>query len=116
MVLASLLLGVQDLAPGAVLDAVRGARTEGETAAIVSSRIDRTVIALVVGASVALSGVVLQGLTRNPIAEPGILGLNSGAALAVVLGISFLGLDHGDRATPWPPSSARSSSPPSCRH
>ena len=91
-VLASLLLGVQDLAPGAVLDAVRGARTEGETAAIVSSRIDRTVIGLVVGASVALSGVVLQGLTRNPIAEPGILGLNSGAALAVVLGISFLGL------------------------
>ena len=91
-VLASLLLGVQDLAPGAVLDAVRGARTQGETAAIVSSRIDRTVIALVVGACVALSGVVLQGLTRNPIAEPGILGLNSGAALAVVLGISFLGL------------------------
>ena len=40
----------------------------------------------------ALSGVVLQGLTRNPIAEPGILGLNSGAALAVVLGIRFLGL------------------------
>ena len=91
-VAASLLLGVQDLAPGAVLDALRGARAGAETAAIVSSRVDRTVIALVVGASVALSGVVLQGLTRNPIAEPGILGLNSGAALAVVLGISFLGL------------------------
>jgi iron complex transport system permease protein len=91
-VAASLLLGVQDLAPGAVLDALRGARTDAETAAIVSSRVDRTVVALVVGASVALSGVVLQGLTRNPIAEPGILGLNSGAALAVVLGISFLGL------------------------
>ena len=57
-----------------------------------SSRVDRTVIALVVGAAVALSGVVLQGLTRNPIAEPGILGLNSGAALAVVVGIRFLGL------------------------
>jgi iron complex transport system permease protein len=89
---ASLLLGVQDLAPGAVLDALRGAQADSETAAIVSSRIDRTVVALVVGASVALSGVVLQGLTRNPIAEPGILGLNSGAALAVVLGIRFLGL------------------------
>ena len=87
-----LLLGVQDLAPGAVLDALRGAQADGETAAIVSSRVDRTVVALVVGASVALSGVVLQGLTRNPIAEPGILGLNSGAALAVVLGIRFLGL------------------------
>ncbi len=91
-VAASLLLGVQDLAPGAVLDALRGAPADGEAAAIVASRVDRTVIGLVVGASVALSGVVLQGLTRNPIAEPGILGLNSGAALAVVLGIRFLGL------------------------
>ncbi|WP_392543896.1 FecCD family ABC transporter permease [Oryzobacter telluris] len=89
---ASLLLGVQDLAPGAVLDAVLGRATDAETAAVVASRIDRTVIGLVVGAAVALSGVVLQGLTRNPIAEPGILGLNSGAALAVVLGIRFLGI------------------------
>ena len=51
----------------------------------------------------ALSGVVLQGLTRNPIAEPGI-GLNSGAALAVVL-IRFLGLTTVT-GTSWPPSSA----------
>jgi iron complex transport system permease protein len=91
-VTASVLLGVQDLAPGAVLDVLRGASTDAETAAVVASRVDRTVIGLVVGAAVALSGVVLQGLTRNPIAEPGILGLNSGAALAVVLGIRFLGI------------------------
>ncbi|WP_377638996.1 FecCD family ABC transporter permease [Oryzobacter terrae] len=91
-VAASLLLGVQDLAPGAVLDAVLGRDTDAQTTAILASRVDRTVIALVVGAAVALSGVVLQGLTRNPIAEPGILGLNSGAALAVVLGIRFLGI------------------------
>ncbi|WP_404351499.1 iron ABC transporter permease [Phycicoccus jejuensis] len=92
-VAASLLLGVQHLAPGAVLDALTGGGADPETAAIVSSRVSRTVIGLVVGAAVALSGVVLQGLSRNPIAEPGILGLNSGAALAVVLGIRFLGLD-----------------------
>ena len=91
-VAASLLLGVQDLAPGAVLDAVLGRGADAQTEAIVTSRVNRTVIGLVVGASVALSGVVLQGLTRNPIAEPGILGLNSGAALAVVLGIRFLGI------------------------
>ncbi|QKE83016.1 iron ABC transporter permease [Arthrobacter sp. NEB 688] len=92
-VTASLLLGVQHLAPGAVLDALTGGGADPETAAIVASRVDRTVIGLVVGAAVALSGVVLQGLSRNPVAEPGILGLNSGAALAVVLGIRFLGLD-----------------------
>jgi iron complex transport system permease protein len=86
------LVGVQDLAPSAVLDALRGMPVDGETAAVVASRLDRTGVALVVGAAVALSGVVLQGLTRNPVAEPGILGLNSGAALAVVLGIRFLGL------------------------
>lgn len=88
---ASLLLGVQDLAPAAVLDALRGT-ADDRTGAIVSARTDRTVVGLAVGAAVALSGVVLQGLTRNPVAEPGILGLNSGAALAVVLGIAFLGL------------------------
>lgn len=87
----SLLVGVQQLAPGAVLDALLGGG-DPQTAAIVAARVDRTVIGLAVGAAVALSGVVLQGLTRNPIAEPGILGLNSGAALAVVLGIRFLGL------------------------
>ncbi|HET6968059.1 MAG TPA: iron ABC transporter permease [Ornithinibacter sp.] len=90
--LLSVLAGVQELAPGVVLDALRGAPVDAEAAAVVASRVDRTVIGLVVGAAVALSGVVLQGLTRNPIAEPGILGLNSGAALAVVLGIRFLGL------------------------
>lgn len=91
-VAASLLLGVQSLDPATVLDALRGVPVDAETAAVVASRVDRTVIGLVVGAAVALSGVVLQGLTRNPIAEPGILGLNSGAALAVVVGIRFLGL------------------------
>ncbi|MFQ6170825.1 FecCD family ABC transporter permease [Oryzobacter sp. R7] len=91
-VAASLLLGVQDLAPGAVVDALLGRPVAAETAAVVASRVDRTAIGLVVGAAVALSGVVLQGLTRNPVAEPGILGLNSGAALAVVLGIRVLGI------------------------
>ncbi|MBP6525488.1 MAG: iron ABC transporter permease [Dermatophilaceae bacterium] len=90
--LTSVLVGVQSLAPGEVLDALRGMPVGQETAAIVASRVDRTVIGLVVGAAIALSGVVLQGLTRNPIAEPGILGLNAGAALAVVIGIRFLGL------------------------
>ncbi len=91
-VAASLLLGVQEVAPGAVIDAALRRATDTQAAAVVASRVDRTAIGLVVGAAVAVSGVVLQGLTRNPIAEPGILGLNSGAALAVVLGIRFLGI------------------------
>ena len=92
-VVLSLLLGVRALDPSAVARALGGGAVDADTAGIVSSRLDRTVIALVVGGCVALSGALLQGLTRNPVADPGILGLNSGAALAVVVGIRFWGLD-----------------------
>ena len=53
----------------------------------------RGAVALVAGAALGLSGAILQAVLRNPVADPGILGLNSGAALAVVIGIRFLGLD-----------------------
>ena len=57
----------------------------------------RTVLAVMVGAALAVAGVVMQGLTRNPLAEPGILGVNAGASLSVVLSMSLLGLtDVGD--------------------
>lgn len=82
----SLLVGSQALQPGVVLDALRGSGT-ATSAGIVDARVDRTVVAVVVGACTAVAGAVLQGLTRNPVAEPGILGLNSGAALLVVIGI-----------------------------
>ncbi|MGB4778737.1 FecCD family ABC transporter permease [Microbacterium sp.] len=57
----------------------------------VQSRIPRTVLALLAGAALALSGALMQAITRNPLADPGILGVNTGAALAVVIGIAFLG-------------------------
>jgi iron complex transport system permease protein len=52
-------------------------------------RLPRTLLALLVGASLGLSGAVLQGLTRNPLAEPGLLGVSTGAALGAVLAIYF---------------------------
>ena len=55
-------------------------------------RMPRTALAVMVGSSLAVAGVVMQGLTRNPLAEPGILGVNAGASLAVVLSMSLLGL------------------------
>lgn len=61
--------------------------------AVWQARGDRTVVAVLVGAAVALSGTALQGITRNPLADPGILGVNAGASLSVVLGITFLGLN-----------------------
>ncbi|MFC8229460.1 FecCD family ABC transporter permease [Streptomyces sp. NPDC057287] len=55
-------------------------------------RIPRTVLGLIVGAALGLAGAVMQALTRNPLAEPGLLGVNAGAAAAVVSAITFLGV------------------------
>ena len=52
-------------------------------------RLPRTVLACLVGAALGLSGAVLQGLTRNPLAEPGLLGVSAGAALGAVIAIYF---------------------------
>ena len=52
----------------------------------------RTLIGLMVGAALALAGTVLQGITRNPIADPGILGISQGASVGVVLAIAFAGI------------------------
>lgn len=60
--------------------------------AAVTKRVPRTLLAVLVGAALGLSGAVMQGVTRNPLADPGILGVNMGASLAVVSGIVFFGL------------------------
>jgi iron complex transport system permease protein len=54
-------------------------------------RVPRTLIGLFAGAALGLSGTILQGLTRNPLADPGIMGINSGAATAIVFAIMLLG-------------------------
>ncbi len=66
--------------------------TENANQAAAFVRLPRTVMALVVGAALALAGTTFQGVTRNPLADPGIFGVLSGASLAVVSGITFFGL------------------------
>jgi iron complex transport system permease protein len=58
----------------------------------VQLRVPRTIIGLAAGVALGLAGTLIQGVTRNPIADPGLLGVNSGASLAVVLCISLLGV------------------------
>lgn len=60
--------------------------------AAVVKRIPRTFLAVLVGAALGLAGAVMQGVTRNPLADPGILGVNMGASLAVATGIVWFGL------------------------
>ncbi|GAA1405244.1 iron ABC transporter permease [Glutamicibacter uratoxydans] len=90
-VAASLLFGARSVSLSAVIDALRSFDPENGDQAVVASRFARTIGGLVVGAALGLAGAGLQGLTRNPLADTGILGLNAGASLAVVLSMAFLG-------------------------
>jgi iron complex transport system permease protein len=89
---ASLLLGARPVG----LDVLGQALTAFEPAngdhAVIASRIPRTVTGLLVGAALGLAGAAMQGVARNPLADPGILGVNAGAALAVVAGIYAFGI------------------------
>ncbi|MBV7246793.1 MULTISPECIES: iron chelate uptake ABC transporter family permease subunit [Streptomyces] len=55
-------------------------------------RVPRALLALTAGAALGVSGALIQALTRNPLADPGILGVNAGAGFAVTIGVGFLGL------------------------
>ncbi|OLM16968.1 MULTISPECIES: iron chelate uptake ABC transporter family permease subunit [unclassified Pseudonocardia] len=92
-VTASMLVGAGMLAPATVADALFGdGPVTPESLVVTDVRLPRTVLALLAGAALGVAGVLAQGMTRNPIAEPGLLGLNTGAALAVVLGIGVFGV------------------------
>lgn len=90
--LVSLAVGSHSLTLEEVAGAFVPGRTTVASVIVWQLRMPRTVLAVMVGASLAVAGVVMQGLTRNPLAEPGILGINAGASLSVVLSMSLLGL------------------------
>lgn len=84
----SVAIGTRDVGLSDIVSALSGqVGTIGEAA--VAMRIPRTVLALLAGAALGLSGAIMQGVTRNPLADPGILGVNMGASLAVVIGIAW---------------------------
>lgn len=90
--LASVAVGAKAIALTDVWAALT-APTGGENDIVVRElRIPRTVLGVMVGAALGLAGGLMQGHTRNPLAEPGILGVNAGAAFAVVLAIYLLGI------------------------
>ena len=95
-VLLSLAFGSRSVSLAEIVDGLTAwvqGRTPADIGAIaVQERIPRTVLAIIAGAALALSGALMQAITRNPIADPGILGVNTGAALAVVIGIAFFGI------------------------
>ncbi|CUW28937.1 MULTISPECIES: FecCD family ABC transporter permease [Streptomyces] len=90
--LLSLAVGSRAIAPSVVWDTLLHGGTSDDARVVRSLRLPRTVVGVMVGAALAVAGTVLQGITRNPIAEPGILGISQGASLGVVCAIAFLGV------------------------
>lgn len=91
--LASIAYGSRPMALSTVWDGIWAYDpTVGDHLIVRSLRIPRTGMGLLVGAALGLAGAVMQGVTRNPLADPGILGIEAGASLAVVTGIYALGI------------------------
>ncbi|MFJ7058101.1 FecCD family ABC transporter permease [Streptomyces griseobrunneus] len=91
--LLSLGLGALGIPPGDVLKALLGRPTGPRIEDVIwSVRVPRTALGLAAGAALGLSGCVMQALTRNPLADPGILGVSAGAAFAIVIAAGVAGI------------------------
>ncbi|MFD2792633.1 FecCD family ABC transporter permease [Promicromonospora vindobonensis] len=93
VILASLALGVRDINPAEVWRALT-APVAGfmDHSVVLDQRLPRTIVGLAAGVALGAAGTLIQGVTRNPIADPGLLGLNSGASLAVVCAVWLFGI------------------------
>lgn len=88
--LASLWLGSRGLSAATVWRALLQP-DDSHAALVVASRVPRTLLAVLTGAALAVAGALIQALTRNPLAEPGLLGVNAGAAASIVTAALVLG-------------------------
>ncbi len=92
-VVVSLMIGARAVAPWVVVEAfLRPDPESADHVVILSQRVPRTVIGVLAGAALALAGTLMQGLTRNPLADPGLLGINAGASVAVLAAITIWGI------------------------
>ncbi|ORM37811.1 iron chelate uptake ABC transporter family permease subunit [Williamsia sp. 1135] len=89
--LLSIAIGAKDIPFGTVWDALWSYDNSGDHIIIRDLRIPRTVLGLLVGVALGIGGALIQAMTRNPLADPGILGVNAGAAFAVALAVGVLG-------------------------
>lgn len=88
----SVSLGVKRIAFSKVMEVIFGNDLDSIEATIILQRIPRTVFGILAGGALGISGALMQSITRNPIADPSILGVNTGASLFVVAGIAFFNI------------------------
>src|SRR5699024_7322244 len=96
-VVTSLAFGSKMVGINGVMDGLFHPSIDSYEANIVRKRISRTVFSLFCGAALGVSGALMQAVTRNPIADPSILGVNMGASLFIVCGIAFLNISSANQ-------------------
>ncbi|MBS1204488.1 MAG: iron-enterobactin transporter [Proteobacteria bacterium] len=88
----SLFIGAKPMPAAVVIDAFSGVCQSADCTVIRDARLPRTLAGLLAGGALGLAGALMQTLTRNPLADPGLLGVNSGASFAIVLGAALFGI------------------------
>lgn len=91
VVAASVALGAKAIGIDAVADSLWGVRDDNDAFIVRETRVPRALLGVAVGIALGVSGALIQAFTRNPLADPGILGVNAGAAFAVTIGIAWFG-------------------------
>ncbi|MFC4333982.1 FecCD family ABC transporter permease [Salininema proteolyticum] len=92
LVLLSILVGSNPIPPGDLWQALLGDGGDEARYVVWQQRLPRTLAGIVVGVALGAAGALIQAFTRNPLADPGILGVNAGAAFSVAVGIAFFGV------------------------
>ncbi|MEU6248029.1 iron chelate uptake ABC transporter family permease subunit [Glycomyces sp. NPDC047010] len=92
LLVLSVMIGSTTIPPSTVWDALFHSSADLDQFAIRDYRLPRTVVGLVVGVAFGISGALIQALTRNPLADPGVLGVNAGASFAVTVAVGLLGI------------------------
>ncbi len=87
----SLLVGARSLPASVIIDALSGTCQSADCTIVLDARLPRTLAGLLAGAALGMAGALMQTLTRNPLADPGLLGVNAGASFAIVLGAALFG-------------------------
>jgi iron complex transport system permease protein len=90
--LLSLAVGAKPIPLASVVEAFTGFDGSNDHLVVRELRLPRTLVGVLVGAALGMAGALMQAITRNPLADPGLLGVNAGASLAVVIGISVFGM------------------------
>ncbi len=90
--LLSIAVGARQIPPGDVITALFSDHLPDIEGIVWGARVPRTALGLLVGAALGLAGAVMQALTRNPLADPGLLGISSGAAFGVVIAVALAGV------------------------